>query len=50
MSSADLTGLKKAEVERVKNFASRQVDRARRAYGRITGRLSAAMHSMGNNQ
>jgi predicted P-loop ATPase len=33
--SADLTGLKKAEVERVKAFASRQVDRARPAYGRV---------------
>ena len=32
---ADLTGLKKAEVERVKAFASRQVDRARPAYGRV---------------
>ena len=29
--SADLTGLKKAEVERVKAFASRQGDRARPA-------------------
>ena len=33
--SADLTGLKKAEVERVKAFASRQFDRARPAYGRM---------------
>ena len=33
--SADLTGLKKAEVERVKAFASRQVDRARPAYSRV---------------
>jgi predicted P-loop ATPase len=33
--SADLTGLKKAEVEKVKAFASRQVDRARPAYGRV---------------
>jgi hypothetical protein len=33
--SADLTGLKKAEVERVKAFASRQKDRARPAYGRV---------------
>jgi predicted P-loop ATPase len=33
--SADLTGLKKAEVERVKAFASRQRDRARPAYGRV---------------
>jgi predicted P-loop ATPase len=33
--SADLTGLKKAEVEHVKAFASRQVDRARPAYGRV---------------
>ena len=33
--SADLTGLKKAEVERVKAFASRQYDRARPAYGRV---------------
>ena len=35
MSSADLTGLKKAEVEKVKAFASRQRDRARPAYGRV---------------
>ena len=33
--SADLSGLKKAEVERVKAFASRQRDRARPAYGRV---------------
>ncbi len=33
--SADLTGLKKVEVERVKAFASRQFDRARPAYGRV---------------
>lgn len=33
--SADLTGLKKAEVRYVKAFASRQVDRARPAYGRL---------------
>jgi predicted P-loop ATPase len=33
--SADLTGLRKAEVERVKAFASRQSDRARPAYGRV---------------
>jgi len=33
--SADLTGLKKAEVERVKAFASRQFDRARPAYARV---------------
>jgi hypothetical protein len=33
--SADLTGLRKAEVEKVKAFASRQVDRARPAYGRV---------------
>lgn len=31
---ADLTGISKAEVERVKAFASRRVDRARPAYGR----------------
>lgn len=31
---ADMTGMKKAEVEQVKAFASRQVDRARPAYGR----------------
>src|SRR5262249_35621772 len=33
--SADMTGLKKAEVEKVKAFASRQVDRGRPAYGRV---------------
>jgi predicted P-loop ATPase len=33
--SADLTGLRKAEVERVKAFASRQFDRARPAYGKV---------------
>jgi Virulence-associated protein E/Primase C terminal 2 (PriCT-2) len=32
---ADLTGMKKAEVEHVKAFASRKVDRARPAYGRF---------------
>jgi hypothetical protein len=33
--NADLAGMRKAEVERVKAFASRQVDRARPAYGRV---------------
>jgi hypothetical protein len=33
--SADLTGMRKAEVEKIKAHASRQVDRARRAYGRV---------------
>jgi predicted P-loop ATPase len=33
--SADLTGLKKAEVQQVKSFASRQWDRARPAYGHV---------------
>jgi len=32
---ADLTGMKKADVEQVKAFASRKVDRARPAYGRF---------------
>jgi hypothetical protein len=32
---ADLTGMKKAEIEHVKAFASRKVDRARPAYGRF---------------
>jgi predicted P-loop ATPase len=32
---ADLAGISRAEVERVKAFASRQVDRARKAYGRV---------------
>lgn len=32
---ADLTGMKKTEVEQVKAFASRKVDRARPAYGRF---------------
>ncbi len=36
--SADLTGLKKAEVAQVKAFASRQWDRARPAYGRVLER------------
>jgi predicted P-loop ATPase len=31
--SADLSGMRKAEVEQVKAFASRQIDRARPAYG-----------------
>lgn len=31
--SADLAGMKKTEVETVKNYASKQVDRARPAYG-----------------
>jgi predicted P-loop ATPase len=33
--SADLSGLKKAEVEKVKAFASRQFDRARPVWGRV---------------
>lgn len=33
--SADLAGMQKREVETVKTFASRQVDRARPAYGRF---------------
>jgi predicted P-loop ATPase len=33
--SADLTGLKKADVDHVKAFASRQTDRARPAYGKV---------------
>jgi hypothetical protein len=33
--SADLTGMRKTEVEKIKAHASRQVDRARRAYGRV---------------
>jgi hypothetical protein len=33
--NADLAGMKKAEVEQIKAFASRQVDRARPAYGRV---------------
>ena len=33
--SADLTGMRRADVEHVKAFASRQVDRARPAYGRV---------------
>lgn len=32
---ADLAGISKAEVEKIKAFASRQVDRARKAYGRM---------------
>ena len=32
---ADLTGMKKTDVEQVKAFASRKVDRARPAYGRF---------------
>lgn len=35
---ADMTGMKKADVEQVKAFASRQVDRARPAYGRVLER------------
>jgi hypothetical protein len=33
--NSDLSGLSKAEVEHVKSFASRQVDRARPAYGKV---------------
>jgi predicted P-loop ATPase len=33
--NADLAGMRRAEVEHVKAFASRQVDRARPAYGRV---------------
>lgn len=32
---ADLTGMKRAEIEHVKAFASRKIDRARPAYGRF---------------
>jgi predicted P-loop ATPase len=33
--NADLAGMRRADVEHIKAFASRQVDRARPAYGRI---------------
>jgi predicted P-loop ATPase len=33
--NADLAGMRRADVEHVKAFASRQVDRARPAYGRV---------------
>jgi len=33
--NADLAGMKRADMEQVKAFASRQVDRARPAYGRV---------------
>jgi hypothetical protein len=33
--NADLAGMRRAEIEHVKAFASRQVDRARPAYGRL---------------
>jgi predicted P-loop ATPase len=33
--NADLAGMKRADVEHIKAFASRQVDRARPAYGRV---------------
>jgi predicted P-loop ATPase len=33
--NADLAGMPRAEIEQVKAFASRQVDRARPAYGRV---------------
>src|SRR6476646_6125922 len=33
--NADLAGMKRAEIEKVKAFASRQLDRARPAYGRV---------------
>jgi predicted P-loop ATPase len=33
--NADLAGMRRAEIEHVKAFASRQVDRARPAYGRV---------------
>jgi predicted P-loop ATPase len=36
--NADLAGMRRADVEHVKAFASRQVDRARPAYGRVTER------------
>jgi predicted P-loop ATPase len=36
---ADLTGMKKAEVESVKAFATRQIDRARPAYGRVVEKV-----------
>ncbi|MBR1156079.1 VapE domain-containing protein [Bradyrhizobium sp. JYMT SZCCT0428] len=42
--NADLAGMRKAEVEHVKAFASRQVDRARPAYGHYV--LSQPRHSI----
>ncbi|HUZ32122.1 MAG TPA: VapE domain-containing protein [Xanthobacteraceae bacterium] len=33
--NADLAGMRRAEVEQIKAFASRQIDRARPAYGRV---------------
>ena len=33
--NADLAGMRRADVEQVKAFASRQIDRARPAYGRV---------------
>ena len=33
--NADLAGMRRADVEQIKAFASRQVDRARPAYGRV---------------
>ena len=36
VEAAEMSGLKKADVEPLKAFLSRQVDRARLAYGRIT--------------
>ena len=38
--AADLSGLKKADVDKVKAFARRQVDRCRPAYGRVREDLS----------
>jgi predicted P-loop ATPase len=37
--NAELSGMKKADVEHVKAFARRQVDRARPAYGRVTKKV-----------
>ena len=37
--SADLAGMRRADVEHVKSFASRQVDRGRPAYGRVVEKI-----------
>jgi hypothetical protein len=47
--NADLAGMTRAEVEHVKAFASRQVDRARPAYGRVREDRKRRSIEWGNN-
>ena len=48
--NADLAGMRKADVDKVNAFASRQVDRARPAYGRVQRRSATTVHRVGHHQ